>query len=188
MPLPPSALHLQAATRALRLGGVIACATESVWGLSCDPDNEGAVMRLLAIKSRPVEKGLILVAADEAQLEPLLCELPRQQRQTLSASWPGPATWLLPHRNCVPGWVRGSHDTVAVRVSSHPVVSALCAAWGGPLVSTSANPAGALPAKEAYQVRRYFGDTLDYVLPGRVGTARRPTAIRDLFSGQIIRD
>ena len=145
-------------------------------------------MRLLALKSRPVEKGLILVAADEKQLEPLLRELPQQQRQTLSASWPGPSTWLLPHRGSVPRWVHGSHDTVAVRVSSHPCVSALCAAWGGPLVSTSANPAGALPAKELYQVRRYFGATLDYILPGRVGNARRPTGIRDLFSGQIIRD
>jgi len=67
-------------------------------------------------------------------------------------------------------------------------VSALCAAWGGPLVSTSANPAGARPAREAFQVRRYFGDQLDYLLPGRIGASERPTSILDLASGQIIRD
>ncbi len=188
MALSPSAHHLQAATRALRLGGVIACPTEAVWGLSCDPNNEEAVSRLLALKDRPVAKGLILVAANEQQLDFLLSTLTAEQRQTLSASWPGPATWLLPHGGLVPSWVCGSHATVAVRVSSHPAVSALCATWGGPLVSTSANPAGALPAREAYQVRRYFGGGLDYLLPGRVGAARRPTGIRDLFSGQIIRD
>ena len=184
---PPSGLHLQAAVRALHLGGVIACPTEAVWGLSCDPHNEDAVMRLLQLKNRPVAKGLILVASDQQQIDFLLSGLSTEQRQTLSDSWPGPATWLIPHRGNVPRWVSGAHATVAVRVSSHPAVSALCKAWGGPLVSTSANPAGARPAVEAYQVRRYFADSLDYLLPGRVGAARRPTAIRDLCSGQIIR-
>jgi L-threonylcarbamoyladenylate synthase len=146
------------------------------------------VQRLLQIKDRPVAKGLILVAAHAGQIDFLLSELPAQQRQTLADSWPGPATWLLPHRGLVPDWVSGAHATVAVRVSSHPVVSALCTAWGGPLVSTSANPAGALPAREAFQVRRYFGAGLDYLLSGRTGADRRPTGIRDLFSGQIIRD
>lgn len=188
MSSPPSALHLQAAISALRMGGVIACPTEAVWGLSCDPHNEDAVARLLALKNRPVAKGLILVATSQAQIDFLLSELPAQQRQTLAESWPGPATWLLPHRGLVPHWVCGSHATVAVRVSSHPVISALCTAWGGPLVSTSANPAGARPAREAYQVRRYFGGALDYLLPGRVGASQRPTAIRDLSSGLIVRD
>ena len=186
--MPPSAHHLQAAVSALRLGGVIACPTEAVWGLSCDPDDEEAVAHLLALKGRPVAKGLILVAAREEHIGFLLSGLSAAHRQTLSESWPGPATWLIPHRERVPGWICGAHSTVAVRVSSHPAVSELCAAWGGPLVSTSANPAGALPAREAYQVRRYFGDNLDYLLPGRVGNALRPTGIRDLFSGQIIRD
>lgn len=188
MSLAPSPHHLQAAVTALSLGGVVACPTEAVWGLSCDPENEDAVSRVLELKDRPVGKGLILVAASEAQVEFLLSELSAEQRQTLSDSWPGPATWLLPHGGLVPSWVCGSHATVAVRVSGHPAVSALCAAWGGPLVSTSANPAGARPARELYQVRRYFGFGLDYLLPGRVGVAQRPTGIRDLFSGQIIRD
>lgn len=188
LPLPPSSLRLQAAVSALRQGGVIACPTEAVWGLSCDPDNESAVARLLALKGRPVAKGLILVAATQGQIDFLVSDLSEQQRDTLCASWPGPATWLLPHHGRVPHWVCGEHATVAVRVSDHPVVSALCAIWGGPLVSTSANPAGARPAREAFQVRRYFGNDLDYLLPGRVGAAGRPTCIRDLVSGQIIRD
>jgi len=188
LPSLPSALQLRAAVGALRQGGVIACPTEAVWGLSCDPYNESAVEDLLGLKRRPVSKGLILVAAKQEHVEFLLASLSEQQRQTVSASWPGPATWLLPHRDLVPEWICGDHSTVAVRVSAHPAVSALCAAWGGPLVSTSANPAGARPAREAFQVRRYFGDALDYVLPGRIGEAARPTTIRDACSGQIIRD
>jgi L-threonylcarbamoyladenylate synthase len=186
-PNRPSPLHLQAAVRALRQGGVIACPTEAVWGLSCDPGNAEAVARLLALKSRPVAKGLILVAASEQQLDFLLHDLGAPQRQALSDSWPGPATWLLPHRDRVPAWICGAHATVAVRVSAHPAVSALCTAWGGPLVSTSANRAGALPARESFQVQRYFGAALDYILPGRVGQSDRPTSIRDLASGEIVR-
>ena len=187
MPFTPSPQRLQAAVAALRGGGVIACPTEAVWGLSCDPDNQSAVSRLLALKNRPVAKGLILVAAAESQLSFLLDELPPKQRRTLSDSWPGPATWLLPHLGRVPPWIYGDHDTVAVRVSAHPGVRALCQAWGGPLVSTSANPAGCRPAVALFQVRRYFDDHLDALLPGAVGGAGQPSVIRDLASGKIIR-
>ena len=183
----PSRLHLRRALAALATGGVIACPTEAVWGLSCDPDDEHAVQRLLALKQRPLRKGLILVAAGQSQLEFLLHDLPHQQRQQLSASWPGPATWLVPHRGRVPPWVHGEHDTVAVRVSGHPVLRALCSAWGGPLVSSSANRSGAQPPRAAFQVSRYFDLRLDYIMPGAVGTSARPSVIRDLASGQIIR-
>lgn len=188
MPSHPSALQLKAAVSVLRQGGVVACPTEAVWGLSCDPNSEYAVEDLLALKGRPMSKGLILVAANQRQVDFLLSGLTEQQHQTVCASWPGPTTWLLPHRDLVPEWVYGDHATVAVRVSAHPVVSALCTAWGGPLVSTSANPAGARPAREAYQVRRYFRSELDFVLAGKVGAAARPTTIRDVSTGRIVRD
>ena len=187
MPSAPGFLRVEAAVCALRRGGVIACPTEAVWGLSCDPNNVGAVVQLLTLKRRPVAKGLILVAANEDQIDFLLAGLTTKQRAVLTGSWPGPATWLLPHLGQVPTWVCGEHATVAVRVSDHPVVSALCSAWGGPLVSTSANRTGARPAREAFQVRRYFGDSLDYLMPGSVGKAERPTPIRDIISGQVVR-
>ena len=187
MPTRPSELRLSAALSALRSEGVVACPTEAVWGLSCDPDSEAAVSRLLALKQRPVEKGLILVAASESQLAFLLADLDPAQRATLSASWPGPNTWLVPHHGRVQPWVHGRFPSVAVRVSRHPVVKALCEAWGGPLVSTSANPAGAQPPRAGFQVARYFGGSLDGMLPGEVGGASGPSQIRDLVTGALVR-
>lgn len=184
---PPGTHHLHRACHALLQGGVIACPTEAVWGLSCDPFDPEAVARLLELKDRPVSKGLILVAARESQLEFLLGDLEPHARRTLSASWPGAATWLVPHRGRVPAWVHGSHDTVALRVSAHPVVVRLCESFGEPLVSTSANPGGARPARHLFQVKRYFGNTLDDILPGRLGGLPRPTPIRDLESGVELR-
>jgi L-threonylcarbamoyladenylate synthase len=183
----PRPLALRLAVQVLQAGGVVACPTESVWGLSCDPDNEDAVARILELKRREVSKGLILVAASESQIGFLLSDLEPAQRQRLSQSWPGPNTWLIPHRGRLQPWIYGDHETVAVRVSAHPAVQALCQAWGGPLVSTSANPAGARAPVEAYQVRRYFGDGLDYILPGAVGRNPRPSQIRDLYTDALIR-
>lgn len=183
----PSPIALAGALRALYHGGTIACPTEAVWGLSCDPFDADAVAHLLAIKRRPVEKGLILVAADIGQLRFLLGELSGRQQEILAASWPGPNTWLVPHGGRVPEWVSGDSEKVAVRVSAHSAVSALCKKWQGPLVSTSANPAGGLPAKHAFQVHRYFGSDVDYVLPGRLGESAAPTTIRDLVTGETIR-
>ncbi len=180
--------HLNQALRALRGGGVIAYPTEAVWGLGCDPFNATAIERLLELKRRPMHKGLILVAADMGQIKPLLQGLSKAQLAQLEASWPGPVTWLIPDPN---GWapegVRGRHSSVAVRVSAHPVVRALCAAFGGPIVSTSANRSAAAPARSKLKVSTYFGSGLDYVVPGQLGDLGRPTQICDLGTNQLIR-
>jgi L-threonylcarbamoyladenylate synthase len=144
-------------------------------------------MRLLALKNRPLGKGLILIASSETQLEWILADLGAAQRARLELSWPGPTTWLVPHRGRVPYWIHGDHDTVAVRVSDHPVVRALCDCWGGAVVSTSANRGGGIAAVAQFQVLRYFGAELDFVLPGSVGVAGGPSHIRDLISDQVIR-
>ena len=171
---------------ALRQGGVVAYPTEAVWGLGCDPCNEAAVLRLLDIKQRPVEKGLILVAADMAQFDFLLADLPPAWCAELQLSWPGPNTWLVPHQQRLPAWITGRHASVALRVSDHPLVRALCALTG-PLVSTSANPAGRPAARSRLRVEQYFGGELDGVLGGALGGRRNPSLIRDLRSGAVIR-
>lgn len=180
-------IHLARAVTALRRGGVIAYATEAVWGLGCDPMQERAALHLLALKRRDIRKGMILVAAHIDQLTPFLHGLTPTQRDTLCRSWPGPITWLIPHNGAAPHWITGGRDTLAVRVSAHPSVAALCEAFGGPIVSTSANPAGRHPARTALAVRRYFPGQLDDILPGHIGTLGKPTTIRHLLTGATVR-
>ena len=184
---PTVSFRVQHCARLMAAGGVIACPTEAVWGLSCDPWNDRAIERLLALKSRPAHKGLILVAADESQLAFLLDELPDGLRRKLRLSWPGPNTWLVPHHHRVSPLVHGRFSKVAVRVSGHPLVRSLCRAFGGPLVSTSANPAGVAAPTSVGAVRRYFGAQLDGVLPGPLGGADRPSTIRDVFDDKVLR-
>ncbi len=189
----PSLKHRLAALRTLRGGGIIALPTEAVWGYSCDPWNPSAVHRLLHLKRRDPRKGLILVAAHERQVMPLLEPLTWDLRERLMAHWPGPYTFLLPDPgHWVPDWVKGDFPKVAVRVTAHPLVRDMCDAWGGPLVSTSANRQGRPPARQEIALRHNLA-TLEkaehrpYVVPGETSGLAQPTQIRDLMSGVIVR-
>ena len=183
--------HRLGAVKSLAQGEVIAYPTESVFGYGCDPYNPKAVQRLLALKQRPVDKGLILVAANSGQIEPLLRSLSKAQLEQLEAEWPGPVTWLIPDpHQVIPHWIKGAFDSVAVRVSAHPLVRDLCLAWGGPIVSTSANQSGQPPAKSEYSLLRARGQTgigADYIVPGPTQGRLKPSEIKDLQSGRIIR-
>lgn len=179
--------RVRIAAAILRRGGVIACPTESVWGLSCDPFNEAAVQRILALKNRPQEKGLILAAGDRNHFGGLLTNLDAPLRERAISRWPGPVTWLVPHFGLVPEWVTGEHSTVAIRHTAEPMLAAISEVFGGPLVSTSANPAGKQPATRAFQVQRYFGGELDYICPGNTGGLSKPSEILDLRSGSVVR-
>jgi len=182
-----SSFALDRAIHALRAGGVIAYPTEGVWGLGCHPFDAPAVRRLLHLKGRSETKGLILVAADVRQVEPWLERTPPQRLGEILASWPGPVTWIVPAPIGAPSWITGGHPGVAIRVSAHPPVQALCRAFGGALVSTSANPQGRPPARSALAVRRYFGTRLDYILNGELGGRRGPSQMREALSGRVLR-
>jgi len=185
----PATLTIAEAAVALKRGGVIAYPTEAVWGLGCDPFDASAVTKLLAIKQRNVDKGLILVAGELAQLEGLLdwTLLPTDRREAVHASWPGPHTWVVPATERVPRWITGAHAGVAVRVSAHPVVVALCAAFGGPLVSTSANRSAQAPAFSRTALDPALLARLDGVVEGDTGGLAAPTVIHDALSGTPIR-
>ena len=182
--------HLLLAVRHLNAGGLVLHAAEGVWGLACDPFDPLAVHRLLELKGRPVGKGLIVIGHSAEVFTPELGGLVEGARQTVLGSWPGPETWILPNRR-FPPWITGDHDGVAVRVPGHPQARALSAAFGGPLVSTSANPSGRPAPTTLIQARsrlagRGFPEDLDYVLPGAVQVPGAASRIRTL-SGETLR-
>jgi L-threonylcarbamoyladenylate synthase len=178
---------LRLAARCIETGGLVAYPTEAVYGLGCDPWNGVAVQRLLAVKQRPEHKGLILVAADFAQLQPFVKSLDDTRMRIVLATWPGPVTWLLPARSGIPRWLRGDHSTLAVRVTAHRIAAALCRATASALVSTSANISSRPPARTPLEVRLAFGSRVDLILAGRCGTGTKPSLIRDGRTGAVIR-
>ncbi len=178
---------LRLAAHLLRQGAIVAYPTESVFGLGCNPLDEAAVRRLLAIKRRDPAKGLILIAHSFAQLRPFTGPIPQQRLALVESHWPGPSTWLLPAAPWVPRWLTGSHSTLAMRVTAHPLASALCREAGMPLVSTSANLSGRPPARSPLQVRLRCGQDFDLLLHGATGGLAQPTPIRDALTGDRLR-
>ena len=180
--------HLKRAVHSLRGGALIAYPTESVFGLGCDPYNRDAVDRVLAVKRRPAGRGLILLGSEISQFAPFLAGVDRATRDMMEATWPGPVTWVVPCTASVPAWLRASDDTVALRVTAHPLAASLCQLFGDAVVSTSANLRGRPPARSALQVRlRLKATRLGYILPGATGGSRRPSEIRDARTRAVLR-
>lgn len=179
--------QLKQAVRHLHNGGIIAYPTEAVYGLGCNPLDEDAIARLLQIKRRSWEKGLIVVAYNMAQLEPFIEPPDPEVLNRLQSTWPGPVTWLLKPRDGISSSLTGKHQTIAVRISNHVIVRALCKQLGHALISTSANPSQFPPAKTALTVQRYFNKQLDFILNGKLGGQNQPCEIRDGLSDRIVR-
>ncbi|GAO37313.1 tRNA threonylcarbamoyladenosine biosynthesis protein RimN [Sulfuricella sp. T08] len=166
--------------------GIIAYATESCYGLGCDPRSYRAVRRILQLKNRPQFKGLILIADRFSRLRRYVLPPTEEQSRQLDRAWPGPHTWLMPASRHTPRWLRGRHESIAVRVTAHPDAAELCRALGTALVSTSANRAGLKPLRTYAACVKAFGQRV-LALPGRVGARKNPSTIQHLLTGRIIR-
>ncbi|MGO3405993.1 L-threonylcarbamoyladenylate synthase [Marinomonas sp.] len=171
----------------MRQGGVVAYPTEAVWGLGCDPFNESAVKKILSLKSRAMEKGLILVASNPSHLLPWTKTLSAESATRLTSRTLIPTSWVVPDTHIAPEWVRGQHASVAIRLSQHAPVQALCDAFDGVLVSTSANPAGLEPAMSKEEVMAYFGDRVDAIYDAPLGESLQPSQVKDLISDTLFR-
>ncbi|NRD71829.1 threonylcarbamoyl-AMP synthase [Shewanella sp. VB17] len=178
-----------AAKQIIYKGGVIAYPTEAVYGLGCDPDNDSAITRLLALKKRPWEKGLILVASDYEQLRPYIDEskLSAEQLEYVLSKWPGPFTFIMPSKPGISNLLCGHFSSLAVRVSSHPTIQTICQLIGKPLVSTSANHSGEEPAMSSDEVIVKFSGEIDALIAGSLGGNSKPSTIIDAISGNILR-
>jgi L-threonylcarbamoyladenylate synthase len=175
-----------ALTTHLRRGGLIAYPTESCYGLGCDPRNRRAVLRILKLKQRPQRKGLILIAAGFHQVAGFLRPLAPVDQDRLQNDGTQAITYLMPAKPSCPRWLRGAHDTLAVRLTAHPFARQLCRSAGSALVSTSANRSGQRPSKTYAECQRMFGKRV-WVLPGRVGKRKQPSTIRAWPDGRIVR-
>ena len=182
-------LTVAEAAQKLCSGGVIVYPTEAVWGIGCDPMNQQAVMRLLDIKQRPISKGMILIAARIEQLMPYLefSTLDHTQQQRVLDSWPGPNTWIIPASLQAPPWITGQHTGIAVRVTDHPAVIALCNRVKGAIVSTSANLANHPAAHSMDQIDPAILAHCDGWLQGETAGRQRPSTIRDALTGAELR-
>lgn len=169
----------------IKNGNIIAYPTEAVYGLGCDPFNSRAVERLIALKNRDVLKGLIILISSWEQFLQLTRPISEKQLQQIKQTWPGPVSWILPKSARVPDYLTGSRDTIAIRMSAHPVAHALCES--SPLISTSANLSGQEPAMSMDELSAQFPEGIDGVVEGALGGAQKPSQIFNAITGEKLR-
>lgn len=181
-----SPFKIRQAIRKVHQGEVIAYPTEAIYGLGCNPLDEEAVIKLLALKKRSVDKGLILIASSLEQLDPYL-QLTDEIVSRVQASLPEPITWIIPVQPWVPKWLTGKHSSLAVRITNHPIARLLCEKNEGPLVSTSANATTKPPATKSWQVSKNLDHNKLFIVSGEVGNLKQATPIFDVLNLQKIR-
>ncbi|MBF0447618.1 MAG: threonylcarbamoyl-AMP synthase [Magnetococcales bacterium] len=172
--------QIRQAVAVLTAGGVIAHPTETVFGLAADPTNRHALDRLLALKGRQPNKGLILLIPDRSVLNEFL--QPRTLidpgvQALMDRFWPGPLTLVLPARPGLPAPLTGGGDFIAVRHSPSPLVADLLAVWGAPLVSTSANFSGQPVLNDHQAVLAAFGAQVGVVIAGCCSASAQPSTV-----------
>lgn len=189
-------------------GNLLAYPTEAVWGIGCDPFNEAAVLQILAIKNRPIEKGMIVIAPTIDSIQAFFSCLSVKQKQVILTSWQPSlqdyqrlqnqaTTWLFPIPNDlaipIPKWVTGGRDSLAIRVIAQPSISRLCQQLISPnnpygfLISTSCNPSGKPPAKDFTQAYAYFADSVGYLVDETLHFTQ-PSQIKDAITGELVRE
>lgn len=171
------------ASTILKNGGVIAYSTETVIGLGCDPSNQSAVNRILWLKNRAVENGLIMLVDSIDSLQ--RHTKPLSAEQIVSISSAENTTWLIPASEHVPCCVRGKHEKLAIRITQHATANPLSAAADG-IISTSANISSYKILANQNEIRDWFGPHVDYMLIGVTGTDQ-PSHIIDLLTGEKLR-
>ncbi|MBI2853327.1 MAG: threonylcarbamoyl-AMP synthase [Chloroflexi bacterium] len=176
----PLKAQLGMAVRVLRVGGVLAYPTDTVYGLGCDAFCTTAVVRLYEIKHRPWHMAVPLLIGDMDQLHRVARDVPPEALALAKMFWPGALTIVLPKHPDVPDIVTAIGDTVAVRLPAHAVPVFLARALGSPLVGTSANITGMPSATTAAQVHSQFGSELDLIVDGGESPGGLESTIVDL--------
>jgi L-threonylcarbamoyladenylate synthase len=182
--------YIDKAVNIIKSGGVIAYPTEAVFGFGCDPLNEKALQRIVSLKNRDSSKGLIVVGASFEHIIRYICldKIPKQKLREILSIWPGPFTFIMPASANLSNLLTGNRDTIAVRVSSHPVICNICNALNGAIVSTSCNLSGFEPMRLYSDVELNFADKVDMVIHENVGVCTSPTKIIDAITGRILRE
>ncbi len=179
--------QVEVVIQALSEGRLVVYPTESVFGLGCDFRKEAAVMKLLNLKQRTINKGLILIASHVQQVLPLIRLKDQNHLARALKTWPGHHSWIFKASSLVPNWIIGDHGSVAIRISSHPAVMALCGLWGNPIVSTSANKAQQPAAKHLSEAYQQLGDEVSCYWDQPLGNQKKPSSIRLASDGAILR-
>jgi L-threonylcarbamoyladenylate synthase len=182
--LSPDDAGIDEAIRIIAGGGVAAYPTETVYGLAVNPFSELSLDALFKVKARDDTHPVLLIVADETQINTLTSHISENAQLCMNAFWPGPISLLFPALDGIPKRLLGDSGHVCVRCPDHEVARSLCRRFGGPVTSTSANLSGLPPARSAVEA---LLPGVSLVLDGGVLEMHSPSTVYDPDTGTILR-
>ena len=180
-----SAFQYRLAAHIIHQGGVIACPTDTIYGLACTPFDIDAVNRVMDIKHRAANKNFILLASSIEQAEELITINDEERSRILDAT--RPTSWVATARDDTPEWLLDKKGAVTIRVSKHANVTRLCDTIGHAVISTSANISGRRPAANVMQLHQSFHGKIDLILANDCETDGRPSKVIRLCDNHVFR-
>jgi L-threonylcarbamoyladenylate synthase len=178
-PLHPEPAVIRDAAAVIATGGVVAYPTDTLYGLAVDPRSQAAVDRLFALKNRPVDRAIPLIAGRAETVRAAVHWTARADRLA-AACWPGPLTLVLHATAGLAPAILGLDGSVAIRVPDSAVARALADAAGGLVTATSANASGEQPTADPAVVAALGGRGLDVLLDAGASPGGVPSTIVDL--------
>ena len=158
--------QVEQAITILKQGGIVACPTDTVYGMGAAINIESAVERVFQIKGRPHSRALPILLAEKYQIAEVAKIVPPLARRLADRFFPGALTIVLPKADSVSNIVTGGRKTIAIRIADHPIPIAVVRGLGVPIVGTSANLSGSPSALTAEEVRAQLGDRVDMIING----------------------
>jgi L-threonylcarbamoyladenylate synthase len=152
------------AVRVIQAGGVIIYPTETLYGLGANPRDAAAMERVYAIKGRAAARPIPFLIKDREMLEALVEEVPPLAEELMARYWPGPLTLIFRARKELPATMRGTANTIGLRISSHPVAQGICARLDTALTATSANRSGEEDLVDGKRVAAILSDWVDLII------------------------
>tara|TARA_B100000900_G_C20443961_1_gene660226 strand:- start:371 stop:916 length:546 start_codon:yes stop_codon:yes gene_type:complete len=168
----------------LKDGGIIIYPTEGIYGIGCDALNSDSVDRVFDIKGRSTKKGFIVICSDVRYLANIVDNNYMDCQELLDKDF---TTWIIPAHEKCPSWLV-THNTVAVRVTNHPVIHNLCVGLKGPIISTSANYSNQIYVNDIKKIEILFDNKVDCIVNGKLGGEIKPSTIRDIVTKEVLRD
>jgi len=154
------------AAQVLRDGGLVAFATETVYGLGADARNSAAVRKIYAVKGRPSVNPLIVHVTDRIAAKSCALSWPASADTLARALWPGPLTLVVPRHPSIAPEVGAGLNTIGLRAPSHPLAQQLLEEFAGPIAAPSANRSNRISPTTAQHVRDDLGDAVALILDG----------------------
>jgi L-threonylcarbamoyladenylate synthase len=174
-PKKPDPALIMNAVGLLRRGGVIAYPTETFYGLGVDGHNEKAIEKIFRIKGRNFRNPVSIIMGNKKDLVHLVEDIPEYSQILMQNFWPGALTIVFKASPNISPLLTAGTGKIGIRVSSHPIATALAKALSHPITATSANLSGARECTSANEVIQSIGDQIDVVIdsgptPGIAGS------------------